>query len=282
MYVLACPCIANPDLRPPGITGRVLLAAFSAARERCGKFGIAFVSLPCPETTYLGRSRPPTTFLEGLNTPEFAAVLDAAEEQVRSIIAARGDPLCIIGVDSSPSCGVNFTHHGSVDGKSSRRPGRGAFLLRFPEIRAMDVREFARYRIYLAAPLFSEAERKYNATLRDMLAEHFFDVFLPQEQGKDSREVRTRGETGKIHAENISALDASHLVVAVCEGADVDSGTAWEMGYGYAREKPVYAVRTDFRRVGKAELVNLMLEHSAVFVGAAGDLPGVLRSPLRP
>jgi nucleoside 2-deoxyribosyltransferase len=36
--------------------------------------------------------------------------------------------------------------------------------------------------IYLAGPLFTEAERSFNETLRDVLSE-FFDVFTPQEAG---------------------------------------------------------------------------------------------------
>ncbi len=36
--------------------------------------------------------------------------------------------------------------------------------------------------LYLAGPLFTEAERSFNETLRDVLSE-FFDVFLPQEAG---------------------------------------------------------------------------------------------------
>jgi len=83
-----------------------------------------------------------------------------------------------VGVDSSPVCGVNMTYR-----SSEKEPGRGAFIARFPDIRAIDVREFARYRVYLAAPLFSEAERTYNLMLHDLLEAHLFDVYLPQEVG---------------------------------------------------------------------------------------------------
>jgi nucleoside 2-deoxyribosyltransferase len=281
MYVLACPCIREPALRPPGITEDTLLEAFSDAQARCRRFGIDFITLPCPETTYLGRERSPATFLERLDTPAFAKVLDAAETEVRRVLESRGDPICILGVDSSPSCGVQFTHYGSRDGGPSKKPGRGAFLARFLHIPVMDVREFARYRVYLAGPLFSQAERNWNASLRDLLATHLFEVFLPQEQGEDTGAGRGSLSVEGIYAKNRAALDAAHMVVAVCDGADADSGTAWEMGYAHARGKPVYAARTDFRRVGESERVNLMLEHAAVFVDDAQDLPRVMRSPFR-
>lgn len=36
-------------------------------------------------------------------------------------------------------------------------------------------------RLYLAGPLFSEAERQYNIRLREMMGEHGYELFLPQD-----------------------------------------------------------------------------------------------------
>ena len=40
-------------------------------------------------------------------------------------------------------------------------------------------------RIYFAAPLFSQAEREFNAQVAKVLRENGFDVFLPQEYSGD-------------------------------------------------------------------------------------------------
>ena len=162
MYVLMCPCIADPSLRADGITSIADLDFFDRARARCEHFGIDIVTLPCPETLFLGRGRSPGTFIERLNTPEFFDLLTDLEEKVREVIRSRGPPLCIVGVNSSPTCGTTSTHYGSEDGSLSKRPGRGVFLNRFPEIKVIDVSVFAMYKVYLAAPLFSEAEKKFN------------------------------------------------------------------------------------------------------------------------
>lgn len=53
-------------------------------------------------------------------------------------------------------------------------------------------------------------------------------------------------------------------MVAVLDGADVDSGTAWEIGYAYAKGKPVLGLRTDFRTLGIEGNVNLMIESSVI------------------
>jgi len=74
--------------------------------------------------------------------------------------------------------------------------------------------------------------------------------------------------------------NGADIVVAVIDGADADSGTAWEMGYAYAHNKPVIAVRTDFRRVGMHEQVNLMLEESSKVVSSTIELLESVKSPL--
>jgi nucleoside 2-deoxyribosyltransferase/predicted secreted protein len=275
MYVLYCPCIQEPSLRARGITTPQDLAFFSRCIERCKKSGIEMVPLPCPETLYLGPEREPGTFLERLNAPAFARFLDVLEAQVREIIKERGKPLFILGVNSSPTCGVTSTYYGSEGNASKKREGRGVFLERFPDIGTIDVADFARYRVYLAAPLFSDAEREYNRIIAGLLKENFFDVYLPQDTG-DNNIIRHEREQVKIFEKNKKALYNADLVVAIIDGADADSGTAWEMGYATALGKRVIALRTDFRTVGHEELVNLMLEQSSVVVKNRKELLEVL------
>jgi len=279
MYVLYSPCIVNPALRAYGITKPADLVLFERCIERCKHFGIEMVPLPCPETLYLGPHRNPGTFLERLNTQEFASLIDKLVVQVEDIIVERGNPLCILGVNSSPTCGVTSTFYGSVDQQSPKRMARGVFLARFPKIKAMDVMAFSQYRVYLAAPLFSESERDYNLSIARNLRSNFFDVFLPQESGDDSHS-RDKEEQARIFSENLKALEKSDIIVAVIDGADADSGTAWEMGYAYAQKKQVIALRTDFRRAGMHEKVNLMLEQSANAVTSTTELLGAIKSPL--
>ena len=271
MYVLCSPCILKPALRAKGITKPADLVLFERCTERCKRFGIEMVPLPCPETLYLGPDRKPGTFLERLNTPAFASLMDKLELQVQDIIDERGPPLCILGVNSSPTCGVTSTYYGSEDKQPPKRTGRGVFIARFPTIRAMDVMTFSQYHVYLAAPLFSEAERAYNLSIAGHLRNNFFDVYLPQEAGDDSP-ARNKEEQVRIFSENLKALENAEIIVAIIDGADADSGTAWEMGYAYAHNKPVIAVRTDFRKAGMHEQVNLMLEQSSTVVTSREDL----------
>ncbi len=265
MYVLACPCIADMTLRAEGITDTRLRKACKKALHRCKEFGIDVVFLPCPETEYRGRGRKPGHFLEIYNTHEFAEIIDRLSASVDDIIQNRGHPLCLLGIDSSPTCGVTSTYYGSIRGEDPKKTGRGVFLGRFPLIPALDVRVFARYTIYLAAPLFSAGEQEYNRSLAQYLKNHFFTVYLPQEED-DTESARDTENQHALFTKNLQALKRSDIIVAVIDGADADSGTAWEMGYAYAQGKPVIALRSDFRMVGMHEKVNLMLEQGATVV----------------
>lgn len=279
MYVLCAPCILNPSLRAEGITRPSDLELYARVQDRCKTFSLEMVPLPCVESLHLGPGRRPGTFLERLNTPEFARVMAEQEAKVRRLIAQRGPPVCIIGVNSSPTCGVTSTYYGSDSPAPPKRAGRGVFLSRFPTIRAFDVATFSRFRIYLAAPLFSEAERSYNATVAARLKDNLFEVYLPQEAGDDSG-TRENPEQEILFEKNLQALKDADIVVAIIDGADADSGTAWEMGYAFAVGKPVIALRTDFRRVGNHEQVNLMLERSSSVVPSCDQVLQTLHAPL--
>ncbi|KGK98133.1 nucleoside 2-deoxyribosyltransferase [Methanococcoides methylutens] len=119
-------------------------------------------------------------------------------------------------------------------------------------------------KIYLAAPLFSEAEQEFNKKLETALKEIGFTVFVPQEDSNDTEAAREDMDSSNIFQLNVEAIDACDIVVAVLDGGtDVDSGTAWEIGYAYAKNKTVIGIKTDFRTLGPEGLVNLMIGESA-------------------
>jgi nucleoside 2-deoxyribosyltransferase len=68
---------------------------------------------------------------------------------------------------------------------------------------------------------------------------------------------------------NQRAIDRADAVLAVLDGTDVDSGTAAEIGYAFARGKGIVGYRGDVRRAGDNEgaIVNLQVEY---FIRASG------------
>lgn len=130
--------------------------------------------------------------------------------------------------------------------------------------------------VYLAAPLFSEAELEFNRKLRDVIKGAGFRVFLPQEDSNNIKNDLNRQAI--IFKKNIDAIEFSDVLVAVIDGADVDSGTAWEIGYAYSKGKPVLGLRTDFRTLGIEGTVNLMIERSVMLFADIAEILNYLRS----
>lgn len=136
-------------------------------------------------------------------------------------------------------------------------------------------------RIYIAAPLFSEAERAFNAVLASALEAGGYDVYLPQ---RDTLPAEGAERTRTIFHANLAALAKAEAVVAVCDGPQVDDGTAWEIGYAYGRNIHVFGLRTDVR-IGQQtdERVNLMvLESLSELSSTIEQLVQTLRYAERP
>lgn len=115
--------------------------------------------------------------------------------------------------------------------------------------------------VYLAGPLFTQAERLWNRRLAERLAEELgCEMVLPQDFPVPGG-VDAEAHHSEIFRRCIEGLDACDLVVAILDGPDVDSGTAFEVGYAYARGKAVVGVRTDFRPQHERG-TNLMLSRS--------------------
>jgi nucleoside 2-deoxyribosyltransferase len=119
--------------------------------------------------------------------------------------------------------------------------------------------------LYLAAPLFTQAERSWNLRLAALLAGAGHAVFLPQ---AEVLAIATL-DADTIFQVDIDGVRSADAVVAVIDGADPDSGTSFECGLAYALGSPIVLVRTDFRAGGdalpgqKLATVNLMLAQAA-------------------
>lgn len=125
------------------------------------------------------------------------------------------------------------------------------------------------HKIYLSGPLFSAGEIAWGERFSALLREHLKDmeVIWPHEIVPD------RAVPEGIFRANLKALDECDLMVAVLDGAQVDDGTAWEIGYFFSQGKKILGIRTDFRRAGESDgsWVNLMIECSCLRVVSSID-----------
>jgi nucleoside 2-deoxyribosyltransferase len=150
-------------------------------------------------------------------------------------------------------------------------------------------------KVYVASPLgFTEAGRAFNRQrLVPLLRRAGHTVLDPwalpdgaaisralrRPYGHARRKALAAANAGAARA-NHAAIDRADAVVAVLDGADVDSGTAAEIGYAFARGRRIVGYRSDARLAGDNEgaIVNLQVEY---FIRASGGtivtrLPGVV------
>jgi len=105
-------------------------------------------------------------------------------------------------------------------------------------------------RIYLAAPLFCEAELDYNKKLADALRMRGYDVILPQELGNDVKQMMINDPKTayrEIFDSDIKALKSCDILVMVMDGRVPDEGACVELGIAYCQSMECFGIKTDVR-----------------------------------
>lgn len=110
-----------------------------------------------------------------------------------------------------------------------------------------------RPRVYLAGPLFSEAERTFNLRLTEVL-EELTEVYLPQRDGGLMSEMVTTGVPSHVAAcrvfrRDMDAIRKSDYLIAILDGRAIDEGVAFELGIAFSQAKQCVGLQTDSRRL---------------------------------
>jgi nucleoside 2-deoxyribosyltransferase len=128
--------------------------------------------------------------------------------------------------------------------------------------------------IYIAAPLFSDAEKSANEAMA-LILERYCDTFLPQRDGYLLPNLIGKGMSvadaySYVFKKDVEAIRRSDAVVINLDGRVVDEGAAFELGVGFAYGKVCVGYRRDIRVLlpwGQNPMI-------------AGPLRTVLESPL--
>lgn len=142
----------------------------------------------------------------------------------------------------------------------------------------------SRLKAYVANPLiFSPATREwYKGTMIPVVEKHVDVINLPTSSGgaKMDESMSKRERSKAIFDWNVKRLDQCDFVICVLDGVQTDDGTAWEVGYAWAKGKPSIGVRFDMRDGCKEKVsrfTNLMIENCCVdIVTSLEELDAVL------
>lgn len=110
-----------------------------------------------------------------------------------------------------------------------------------------------RPKVYLAAPLFSEAERDFNRCVTAEL-ENYVDVYLPQRDGGLMADMIRLGVSPQVAAcrvfrRDVDAIREADYLIAVLDGRAIDEGVAFELGIAFSHAKRSVGLQTDSRRL---------------------------------
>lgn len=125
------------------------------------------------------------------------------------------------------------------------------------------------YQAYTAGPLFTPLQRKMIEKIATIVASKGVIPYIPHIQSKEASFTGSkRRET--IFQLNVKGVDTSDFLVMWADyGVEPDPGTVWEQARAYTLNKPVIALREDFRNLcskwgesSRGNEMNLMMEQS--------------------
>ena len=112
-------------------------------------------------------------------------------------------------------------------------------------------------KVYLASPFFDDAELERVDKVKEILNSKGLEIFSPKEHQNEHLEFGSIEWRKATFENDVKHIDWCDVVVAIiCKGNYDDSGTAWELGYAYATNKPVVLVNIT------GETINLMIADS--------------------
>ena len=128
--------------------------------------------------------------------------------------------------------------------------------------------------VYLAGPLFSEPERRFNFELTHRLETLGFEVFLPQRDGAERDRPPYDTMAPEERRRVMFELDRSRILdsdvfLFVLDGRVPDEGACVELGIAYCQK---------YLQKGEKLLVGLHTDARAAFIG--GRLNPMVRVPL--
>lgn len=103
-----------------------------------------------------------------------------------------------------------------------------------------------KYDIYLAGPFFDKKQIHFIECAEKILKERKLRVFSPREHFIEDGDNLPNDVWGlEVFKMDKEAISDCKCVVAIYHGMYSDSGTAWEIGYAYALNKPFLIVCVD-------------------------------------
>lgn len=112
-------------------------------------------------------------------------------------------------------------------------------------------------RVYLASPFFDETEIEIMENVLRILRDKGLEVFAPYENQNKHLEFASKEWRDATFKGDVDGIDTADIIVGInSKGNYDDVGTAWELGYAYAKGIPFLLVNVT------GSTINLMVADS--------------------
>ncbi len=130
-------------------------------------------------------------------------------------------------------------------------------------------------KVYIAGKLGTESEKKQLEEIAEICNSLDIKTFLPHKDIGICKDVKDVGDIFK--GDIIEGLRNCDLVIALLDGLHVGAGTAWELGYAYAKGIPTIGVKTDEEIEDAIEYLSAILIASTPIVKSLNELKEKLK-----
>jgi nucleoside 2-deoxyribosyltransferase len=134
-------------------------------------------------------------------------------------------------------------------------------------------------KVYIAGKLQTPNEREILEKVDTICKSLGLETFLPH---RDVGFAKSYKDSKKIfEGDIIAGFKNCSLVIACLDGLHIGAGTAWELGYAYARKIPSLGLKTDEAPEEAFEYLSAILYHSLPIVSNFEDLKKNIKKLLK-
>ena len=130
-------------------------------------------------------------------------------------------------------------------------------------------------KVYIAGKIGTESELEMLERVDRLCKSFGFSTFLPHRDVGIAKGIEDADRIFK--GDIIEGFKDIKLVIAVLDGLHVGAGTAWELGYAYAKGIPAIGLKTDESKEEALEYLSSILIGSMPIVSSFEESP--LKSP---
>jgi|SRR3989344_5713142 len=134
-------------------------------------------------------------------------------------------------------------------------------------------------KIYIAGKLWTDAERDQLLAIDKLCKKLGLQTFLPHRDVGFAKTIKDASHIFK--GDIIEGFKDVSLVIASLDGLHVGAGTAWELGYAYAKSIPTIGLKTDESPTDAFEYLSSILIASMPIVSTIEELEEKIKEKIK-